>query len=134
MGVARAAATRMRGDAPPEIAPLVSVLDMDRAGLDLLSEWLTQAGFRVSDVRGAHGAAVLIVDVPFARGGAREHLRGIAQRHPGKPIVVLSPTFFSSVRCHGDCARSLGVAGVLPKPVSRESVIGAVRDALTQAT
>lgn len=120
----------MRGDAPQEVAPLVSVLDMDRAGLDLLSEWLTQEGFRVSDMRGAASASVLIVDVPFARGGAREHLRCIAQQHPGKPILALSPTFFSSVRCHGDCARSLGVAGVLPKPVSRESVITAVRDVL----
>jgi DNA-binding NarL/FixJ family response regulator len=119
----------MRGDAV-QAAPLVSVLDSDRAALELLGEWLSHAGFRVSDGRDAHVAAVLIVDVPFTRGGARDYLERVARDHPGKPILALSPTFFSNVRCRGGCARALGVAGVLPKPVSRETVIAAVREVL----
>jgi CheY-like chemotaxis protein len=117
------------GSGTPERAPLVRVIDPDRAAQELLQEWLRRAGYRVDD--GTDGAAaVLIVDVPFTRRGAPEQLRELARRHPGTPILALSPTLFSHVRCDGDCARALGVAAVLPKPVSREQLIAAVRDVL----
>jgi DNA-binding NarL/FixJ family response regulator len=56
-----------------------------------------------------------------------ERLRRIAQAHQGAPLIALSPTFFGSVLCSGDCADALGVAGVLPKPVSREALTAGVR-------
>ena len=40
----------------------------------------------------------------------------------------LSPTLFSNVSCGGNCARALGVDGVLPKPVARDALIAAIRD------
>ena len=43
------------------------------------------------------------------------------------PLIVISSTVFANVGCSGPCAQSLGVSGVLPKPVSREALLAAVR-------
>ena len=69
----------------------------------------------------------MLVDVPYPRHDGAQHLKRIAQAHLGVPLIALSPTFFGSVLCTGVCADSLGVAGVLPKPVSREALIAGVR-------
>lgn len=116
-------------------APLIRVFDADSATLDLLHEWLTSAGFAIAagsdeTPSAARGPAVLIVDVPFTRHGGQEVIQRVAAQYPDIPILALSPTFFSNVKCGGNCARSLGVAGVLPKPVAREALLDAIRDLL----
>ncbi len=112
-------------------APLVRVVNADRATLGLLQEWLGAAGYRVADAGTTQETAQLtIVDVPFTRHGGLELVRRAAGEAPGVPILALSPTFFSNVRCGGDCARALGVAGVLPKPVAREALLAAVDELL----
>lgn len=114
--------------------PLVRVVNADRATLGLLQEWLGAAGYRVVDADTTKDAAQLtIVDVPFTRHGGLELLRRVAGEAPGVPILALSPTFFSNVRCGGECARALGVAGVLPKPIAREALIEAVDGLLRPA-
>lgn len=114
-------------------APRILVVDADRVTLGLLDEWLRASGYDVvdgqADAAAPDGVALAIIDVPFARSGV-ERLRRFAARHPGMPILALSPTFFSNVRCTGGCARSLGVAGVLPKPIGRDALIGAVEGLL----
>lgn len=113
---------------PPGQAPCVLVLDADRATFGLVSEWLAADGWRVSETAQPGVApALVLVDVPFPRHDGAQHLGRIAQAHPGAPLIALSPTFFGSVLCTGDCADALGVAGVLPKPVSREALIAGVR-------
>ncbi len=112
-------------------ATLIEVVGADRVTLALLQEWLRAAGYRVVErdgegERAPTRPALTIADVPFARQGAPELLRRIAQPHPGTPVLALSPTFFGNVRCDGDCARKLGVAGVLPKPLTREALLAAV--------
>jgi DNA-binding response OmpR family regulator len=111
-----------------EPAPCVLVLDADRATFGLLSEWLAADGWRVSEAAlpGVVPALVL-VDVPYPRHDGAQHLGRIGLAHPDSPLIALSPTFFGSVLCTGDCADALGVAGVLPKPVSREALIAGVR-------
>ncbi len=121
--------------------PLVRVSNADATTRALLSEWLTSAGYRVKGGTdaGTEGnaleddrATVSIVDVPYTRSGAADIIQNITRLHPGEPILALSATFLSSVSCSGGCARWLGVAGVLPKPLSRETLLAAVARFATQ--
>lgn len=115
--------------------PLVRVSNADATTRALLSEWLTSAGYRVkggaddqdSETTDENDrATVSIVDVPYTRSGAADIIQNITRLHPGEPILALSATFLSSVSCCGGCARWLGVAGVLPKPLSRDTLLAAV--------
>ena len=96
----------------------------------LVEEWLTAQGSTVALERGDagrdHGFDLVVVDVPFPRQGGRDMLERIAQAHPGIPIIALSSTFFDGIDRNGAVARSLGVASVLPKPVTRDSLLAAV--------
>jgi DNA-binding NarL/FixJ family response regulator len=69
-----------------------------------------------------------IGDGAVAGHGGQQVSREVAAQYPGIPILALSPTFFSNVSCGGNCARALGVAGVLPKPIARDALIAAIRD------
>jgi DNA-binding response OmpR family regulator len=113
-------------------------LNADGATRGLLEEWLTSAGYAVLSEKSAEAEAGLsyafvIVDVPYTRSGAVEMLKLVSAKHPGTPILAMSPTFFSNVACGGNCARALGVAGVLPKPLTREALLAAV-DLVLQRT
>jgi CheY-like chemotaxis protein len=117
--------------APP--APRVLVIDADRALIGLLGEWLSALG--CSAVHGAGGDLdgrfdLVIVDVPYPRQGGVDLVARVAARHPKTPILALSSTFFAGIECHGPVARSLGVACVLPKPATRETLTNAVRNLL----
>jgi CheY-like chemotaxis protein len=129
--VRRVLATAMNRDEAGKA--LIRVIDSDRATLQLLQEWLRNAGYRVADENVTEAAALLIVDIPFTRHGVADRLHRFAEEHPGAQILALSPTFFSNVRCQGACAHSLGVAGVLAKPVARDSLLAAVHRLLAEA-
>lgn len=109
-------------------APQVLVLGTDAATFGLLAEWLAADGWQ-ADTQAPPGAApaLAVIDVPYAREGCAEQARNIARSYPGTPLLALSATLFGSVLCDGDCARKLGVAGVLPKPLAREALLAAVR-------
>lgn len=118
---------------PPSDERRVLVVNADAATFGLLREWLGAEGFGVSDERGSAASGrgpftAVIVDVPFARHGGLELLGEVAARHPGTPLLALSATFFSSVQCSGGCAHALGVSGVLPKPLTREALVAALRN------
>ncbi|MBV8209019.1 MAG: response regulator [Burkholderiaceae bacterium] len=120
-----------QADAPHQRRILV--VNADRATFGLLAEWLIAAGYEIVDAEAdADGGsserafAAAIIDVPFIRHGVTELARRVSTRYPGTPILALSATFFSNVRCGGECARKLGVTGVLPKPVGREALLEAV--------
>lgn len=110
--------------------PLIRILDADSTTLGLLKEWLTSAGFAVASAHESGAAALIIVDIPFTRHGGREVVDRAAARYPATPILALSPTFFSNVECGGHCARELGVAGVLPKPLAQDTLISTIRNLL----
>jgi CheY-like chemotaxis protein len=111
-----------------EVAHIL-VADADSALCALLVEWLDEAGCRVVDEH----PDVILVDVPLPRqGGAAHRVRELAARYPGTPVVALSSSFFSRVEANGAVARALGVDAVLPKPLTREALIGALRGLLPQ--
>jgi len=113
----------------------ILVIDADPALLSLLEEWLAAFGCEVVEEQAGDGPMqngfdLIVVDVPFPRQGGLDVLRRVSNRHPGTPILALSSNFFASIQRSGAVAQALGVASVLPKPVTREALIAAVRHAV----
>ena len=108
----------------------VLVVEPDPATHSLIGEWLDAEGWQLLDDHEparADPPSLILLDLPYPREGGLKVLDDTRVRHPGVPVLVMSPTFFASVGCCGPCAESLGVAGVLPKPVAREALLDAVR-------
>ncbi|HEX6704197.1 MAG TPA: hypothetical protein VF169_05505 [Albitalea sp.] len=105
----------------------VLIVGADPATFALLDEWLAQAGWRVCADADRDGYALIVVDVPYPRRPPSDVLRELAARHAGTPVLAMSATFHSGIDVSGEVARSLGVAGVLPKPLRRDALVSAVR-------
>jgi DNA-binding response OmpR family regulator len=123
---------------PAESRPRIVLVNADRAMGGLLAEWLSDAGYRVVsrdalDQAAREEAALTIIDVPITRERGCEALGRMSTESCGTPILVLSPTFFSNVQWNGECARALGVAGVLPKPITRDALVSVVDTLLRRA-
>jgi CheY-like chemotaxis protein len=110
-----------------EVARIL-VTGADKALGGLLEEWLAEEGCRVVD----HDPDLVIVDLPLSKEAGARLLREHAARHAGKPLVALSSNVFAGVEANGAVARALGVEAVLPKPLRREALIGALRKLLPQ--
>ena len=104
----------------------VLLVDAEPALAGLLDEWLAARGCTVEQIAGAaDGYDLIVVDVPFPRQTAGV-LKELARTHPGTPVLALSSSFFPGIDRTGSVARALGVAGVLPKPVTEEALNGAL--------
>lgn len=113
----------------------VLVADTDCALFGLLSEWFAGCGCRLAGACGPDESAqdgydLIVVDVPFPRRGGLDVLKDLSRAHPGTPIIALSANFLPGVDACGSVARELGVAAVLAKPVTRDALIAAVRQAV----
>jgi CheY-like chemotaxis protein len=106
----------------------IRVLDADPALHGLLEEWLADEGCRVVE----HDPDLVLFDLPLPRQAGANLARQLAARHPGKRLVALSSNFFAGVEANGAVARTLGVDAVLPKPLTREALIGVLRQLLPQ--
>ena len=126
-------------DAGPTATPAscrhhVLVVDADPALSTLIEEWLGAMGCAVAADPGdgtSDGPFDLaIVDLPHARTGGSDRIRRLAERHPGVPILALSPAFFPGVHACGPVARALGADCVLAQPASHAALTAAVRHLL----
>ncbi len=108
----------------------VLLVDVDAMLTGLLREWLVPQGIAVRNERDAVPGArydLLIVDLPFPRQDAARRVERVVHEHPDTPIIALSAAFFPSVSCCGAMACTLGVVGVLPKPVPRADLLNLVQ-------
>jgi two-component system, chemotaxis family, protein-glutamate methylesterase/glutaminase len=125
---------RFEGHQAKDVMPIstrVLVLDSDALTQSMICEWLDAEGWQVVepaiDKVTSDDLSLVVVDLPFPRAVSFDALQEIRKDYPGVPVIVMSSTVFGNVDCSGPCADSLGVSGVLPKPVSREALISAVR-------
>jgi CheY-like chemotaxis protein len=109
----------------PEVARVL-VVDADPALNGLLEEWLSEEGCRVVQ----QDPDLILVDLPLPRQTGANLVRQLAARHPGTPLIALSSNFFGRIEANGAVARALGAAAVLPKPLTREALIGTLRKLL----
>jgi DNA-binding response OmpR family regulator len=116
----------------------VLILESDRLLRDLVVEWLHMAGFETlcaSDSASAAriaraGCELMLADVPAPLKLARDSVAMLADAMPNTPIVAMSADVVASSRTASDAiARELGVAAVLVKPFTRETLLRAVRRA-----
>ncbi len=113
--------------------PRVLIVGADPVLFALLAEWLSAAGMEARD--DVHASCDLVlVDVAFPREGGCERMQSLMAVHDGRPVVALSSAFFANVDRDGGCARQLGVAAVLPKPVAREVLLDTLRPLLGLAS
>ncbi len=107
------------------------VVDADPALAALIGEWLEARGGGVALESGGspiprEALDLIVADLPFPRERGLELLERLARDYPGVPVLAVSSAFFPRVGATGGVARSLGVAGVLPKPLTRQALDAAV--------
>jgi CheY-like chemotaxis protein len=116
----------------PGARPRAMVVDADEALHGLIEAWLAERGVGVA--REAPGRYdLIVVDLPFPRQGRGGRLARLQREHPGTPIVAMSSNFLPGIEAAGAVAQYLGVARVLPKPVTRDMLLAAVNRLLPAA-
>jgi two-component system nitrogen regulation response regulator GlnG len=106
----------------------IMIIERDELMRSLLSDCLTEAGYRVRtpdpQEPTAQPLSLLIIDVYMPRSIGVELLRKLKAAHPQTPIIAISGQF-----CSGSlsCAEELGVKRVIPKPFRRDELLDAVR-------
>ena len=97
----------------------------------LLAEWLRSAGYQV-EVGGTRRAAPLgkvdlvIASISMPKYAGRYSLRTLQAAHPGVPLIALSGLFRGGLSSAGATAQCLGVAQVIAKPLTRDTLLNAV--------
>jgi CheY-like chemotaxis protein len=106
------------------------VIDADAVLFALLDEWLADAGCALERWNGGAPPRgpfdLALADLPYPRRGGHDLLKQIGLGHFRMPVVALSSNFFPGVEGSRAVAKALGVAAVLPKPVTREALLAAL--------
>jgi DNA-binding response OmpR family regulator len=116
----------------------ILIYEADLLMRGLLQEWLTGAGYRVAVVA-ACGPRPLEADLVIVNIGMPKHAGSrvadeIRAAHPKTPIIAISAQFRADLSTAGTIAQSLGVAQVIAKPLSRDTLLAAVRAIIDPAT
>jgi len=109
----------------------IALYEEDPLMCTLLQEWLRSAGFRV-EVGGAHRTQfvgrvdLVIASVSMPKHAGRYSLQALQAAHPGAPLIALSGQFRGGLSSAGTTAQGLGVARVIAKPLTRDTLLKAV--------
>ena len=115
----------------------ILVVDPNDLILGLFERWLGEAGYAViarssqnlaRTVDEAGDPHLVIIDVPRPR-SAEKMVKFVRQLY-ASPILLLSARFRGGASGSLAVARQLGVAGVLPKPFTRDELLSAVRQSV----
>jgi DNA-binding NtrC family response regulator len=96
----------------------------------LLQEWLCSAGYHVPDtppdkeIPGRADLVIASISSPKHAGACL--LQEIQASYPGTPLIALSGQFRGGLSCAGTTAQSLGAAQIIAKPLTRDTLLGAV--------
>jgi DNA-binding NarL/FixJ family response regulator len=104
----------------------------------LLTEWLTDAGYRVcgespGGARSPAAADLVIVSIYMPKQSGARLVREIQEVHPDTPVIAISGQFHSGFPSNGATAQSLGVQHVIAKPMTRSALLEAVRATIGSA-
>jgi DNA-binding NtrC family response regulator len=104
----------------------------------LLQEWLCSAGYHVPDTpRGrelASAADLVIVSICSPKHAGAYLLQETQASHPGTPLIALSGQFRGGLSSAGTSAQSLGVAQIIAKPLTRDTLLGAIHATIGRPT
>jgi DNA-binding response OmpR family regulator len=110
----------------------IAIYEEDDLMRALLREWLSAAGYSVSEIA-PYGALrgntvdLVIVSVYMPKQGGAQLVRNIQTGHPKTPLIAISGQFRSGLAVNGATAHALGVQQVIAKPLSRRELLDAVR-------
>jgi DNA-binding NtrC family response regulator len=108
----------------------IVVFEEDPLMRALLQEWLCSAGYHVPDARpdkqipGRADLVIASISSPKHAGACL--LQEIQASYPGTPLIALSGQFRGGLSNAGTTARSLGAAQIIAKPLTRDTLLGAV--------
>jgi two-component system, OmpR family, alkaline phosphatase synthesis response regulator PhoP len=109
----------------------IVIYEADDLMRGLLKEWLTGAGYRVvaATICGPRPptADLVIVNVGMPKQEGSRVADEIRAAHPKTPIIAISAQFRADLSSAGTTAQTLGVAQVIAKPLSRDTLLAAVR-------
>jgi DNA-binding response OmpR family regulator len=108
----------------------IVIVEEDQLMHALLQEWLCSAGYHVPDTplgqQLPSRADLVIVSISSPKRAGACLLQEIQAAHPGTPLIALSGQFRGGLSSAGTTAQSLGVAQIIAKPLTRDTLLGAV--------
>jgi DNA-binding response OmpR family regulator len=123
------------------LQPMSSIViyEADDLMRGLLQEWLTGAGYRVNAVSTCEPPPHMATDLVIVNIGMPKHAGSrvadkIRAAYPGTPIIAISAQFRADLSTAGTTARTLGVAQVIAKPLSRNALLAAVSAIIAPAS
>jgi len=109
----------------------IAIYEDDQLMRALLQEWLYSAGYHVQlaappGTEPAGKVDLAIVSIYMPKHAGAHLLQEVQAAHPRTPLIALSGQFRGGLSSVGTTARSLGVAQVIAKPLTRDALLGAV--------
>jgi DNA-binding NtrC family response regulator len=109
----------------------IVIYEEDELMRALLQEWLSGAGYTLQvgtefPVSAADTADLVIASIYMPKRAGAQLIKAIQAAHPGTPLIALSGQFRGGLSSAGATARCLGVAQVIAKPLTRDTLLQAV--------